>query len=190
MPQHKANNSRTLRSAMKHKKAADSWLDDGINAIQEQGDVLVKMNADTNTTWDVDYVSTHGTDLYDTDGILIGQYKRTLREIMISSLAHKKLANQICDVLEEISVSYNAVLAQMDADAGTLSNDATYEAFRIKSEDLISGDQREGGQHKATSARSLRSALSHKPLADKLISDMAGLQDMVNEMVDIVQSSN
>jgi len=190
MAQHKASNSRTLRSAMRHKAAADSWLDDGINAIQGEGAVLVKMNADANGTWDTDYVAEHGTPLYDTDNILLGQYKRTLREIMIGSLAHKNLANKICNTLEEISVSYNAVLAQMDADGGTLSNDATYEAFRIKNEDLLSGGQREGGQHQATTTRSLRSALSHRDLANKLIDDMAALQKQVNDMIDIVQAAN
>lgn len=191
MAQHKASDNRTLRSALRHKAAADAWLDQGIAPVQaESADVQAKIAADSNGTWDTDYVATHGTALFDTDTILIGQYKRTLREILVNALSHKRLANAVCDLMEEVSVSYNAVLAQMDSDGGTLSDDATYEVWRIVDEDLIAEVDREGGQHKATTLRSLESALSHRPLAKKLIADMREIQDLVNIMIDAVQAAN
>ena len=114
--------------------------------------------------------------------------KRSLREILINSLAHKALANKVCDALEEASVSFNAVLAQMDADGGTLSDDATYEAYRIT--DLVGADEISGGQHKATDKQSMRSALSDKELADKIIADLKANQEAVNAMIDSIQAAN
>jgi hypothetical protein len=192
MAQHKASNTKTLRSALRHKRAADMWLDGVINDIQQQGAaVLAKIAADTDLTWDTDYVATHGTGTLDADVGLTGQHKATFRQILRNSLAHKKLADTVCDILEETSVSFNAVLMQMDADAGTLSDDATYEAYRIADEDLIGdGSGILGGQHKASSLRSLESALSHKALAAKLIADMAEVQDLVNAMIDAIQAKN
>jgi hypothetical protein len=192
MAQHKSSNTRTLRSALKHKRAADMWLDGVINLIQQnENDVLAKIAADTNTAWDTNYAATLGAQALDADVGLTGQHKATFRQILRSSLSHKKLADEICDILEEISVSYNAILARMDADAGTLSSDAVYEAFRIADEDLIlDGSGVLGGQHKASSLKSLESALCHKGLAAKLIADMAEVQGVVNAMIDAIKAKN
>lgn len=188
MAQHKASDLKTLESALRNKKAAAAVLNELSGLSSAIATAQAKIDADADLTWDTDYVATAGTDLFDTDVVINAQYQRSLREVMINSLAHKALANKLCDALEEASVSMNAVLAQMDADGGTLSDDATYEAYRIT--DLVGAEEISGGQHKATDKQSLRSALSHKELADKIIADLKANQEAVNAMIDSIQAAN
>ena len=186
MAQHKASDLKTLESALRNKKAAAALLDELADLKTAAATVQAKVDADADGTWDTDYVAQ--ASLFDTDTILEAQYKRSLREVLVNSLAHKKLANKVCDALEEASVSLAGVVAQMNADGGTLSDDATYEAYRIT--DLVGAEEVSGGQHKATDQQSMRSALSHKELADKIIADIKANQEAVNAIIDAVQAAN
>ena len=160
MAQHKASDLKSLESALRNKKAAAAILDELAALKAAAAVVKAKVDADADLTWDTDYVGT--SSLFDTDVILEVQYKRSLREVMINSLAHKALANKLCDALEEASVSLNAVVAQMNADGGTLSDDATYEAYRIV--DLVGAEEISGGQHKATDKQHIFSESSGSEL--------------------------
>jgi len=190
MAQHKASDRRSLRSALKHKRAADTWLDVVAEMSTNTAGAAAKVAADTDGSWDTDYEATWASAEIDWD--LEGsddRHKASLRRVMRSSLAHKKMANEIVDAIEEAQVSMNAVLAQMDADAGTLSNDATYEAYRIA--DVIDADaEGSDAQHKASLRQSLRKALAHKSLADRLIDNVVAMQDAVNSLIDDIQAKN
>jgi len=189
MPQHKASDQRSLRSALKHKRAADAWLNDTAELAANVAGAVIKIAADTDTSWDTDYVATWAVAETEWDDVGIeAQHKASLRKVMRSSLAHKRLADEIVDALEEAQVSMNAVLAQMDADAGTLSNDATYEAFRIVAIDPDAVGIE--AQHKASMRQSLRKALAHASLADSLIDDLVAQQAAVNSMIDDIQAAN
>jgi len=190
MSQHKASDRRSLRSALRHKRAADTLLD-GLSELETNtAGAAAKVAADTNTTWDTDYEALWAAS--ETDWDLKGeeaQHKASLRKVMINSLAHKRLANEMVDAIEEAQISLNAVLAQMDADAGTLSIDSVYEAYRIA--DVIDADAKgEEAQHKASLRQSLRKALSHKSLADQIIDDLIAAQEAVNSLIDDIQAKN
>lgn len=190
MSQHKASYRRSLRSALKHKRAADTLLDSISQLATNVADAAVKVAADTDGSWDVNYEVTLA--VTETDWDVVGteaQHKAPLRRVMRSSLAHKRMANEIVDAIEEAEVSFNAVLAQMDADLGTLSDDATYEAYRIT--DVIDPDATgTEAQHKASLRQSLRKALSHKELADSILADLVAMQAGVNSLIDDIQAKN
>lgn len=188
MAQHKQGKLKTLQSALKHKEAARVWLEEIDRMKTAIAAVQAKVDADADGTWDTDYESTLGTPLFDADKILVGQYRQPLRLKLISAMAHDKLGNTICDSLEEASVSLNALLAQMDADAGTLSDDATYEAYRIA--DLLEATERLMGPHKATVGRTMEVAISHKEFAAEILADMKSIQDGINALIDSIQAAN
>jgi len=190
MAQHKASYTRSLRSALRHKRAADTLLGDLSKLQANIVDVAAKIAADTNVTWDTDYAAT--LSVAETDWDLKGgegQHRAPLRAVLKSSLSHKRLANEIVDAMEEAQVSLNAVLIQMDADGGTLSIDSTYEAYRIA--DVIDPDAvGTDAQHKASLRQSLRSAISHEEMADYIIDGIATMQAGVNSIIDAIQAAN
>lgn len=189
MAQHKASKQRTLESAMKHRKGAEEWLRVVDELNEKIAEVKAKVAADADGTWDTDYVTTGGVTELDWDVALEGQHRQPLRKIVIETMAHKKLGNLIADMLEEAQVTLNAVLTQMDADAGTLSDDATYEALRIAN--VIEPDAKGfGAQHDATLRQTMRSAISQRKLADELIDALKGIQDGLNEIINDVQAAN
>lgn len=176
MAQHKATLRKSLRSALSNKVAADAILD-SISSTQAQFNALmVKLDADTaTTTFDTDYsasLSFANSIFADVDGS--GQHKASLRKTLRSAMAHKGIADETLDSLEELNASFNALLTKLDADAGTLStgNDA-YDVI-VTSEPV--GD----GPHKASYRRTLTVALSHSSLADAITDGIQGLQAAVN----------
>ena len=190
MAQHKASDRRSLRSALRHKRAADTLLDAITQLDTNTAGAAAKVAADTNLSWDTDYEALWGVTETDWDATgSEAQHKAPIRKVLQNALAHRRLANEIADALEEAEVSLNGVLAQMDADAGTLSADPVYEAYRIT--DVIDADA-EGSeaQHKASFRRSLRSALSHKELADSIIDDLVARQEAINSLIDDIQAAN
>lgn len=189
MPQHKATDRRSMRSALRHKRAADTLLDGLTELAANTTGAAAKVAADTNTTWDVDYVDLWAVSETDWDAVGVeSQHKAAMRKVMINSLSHKRLANEIVDAMEEAQVSMNAVLAQMDADAGTLSIDSVYEAFRV----IAIDPDAEGteAQHKVSFRKSLRKALAHNSLADSVIDDLVAAQAAVNSLITDIQAKN
>jgi len=190
MAQHQASNQKTLRSALKHKKAADAILDSISALLTNVAAAKVKIAADTNATWDVNYASTLAVTAVDFDLASTGQHKSTMRSVIRSSMAHKRLADAIVDGIEDAQVSLNAVLAKMDAGAGTLDAvDANWDALAITR--LVSPDTvRDGAQHKATLRKSLRSAISHKTLADFILDSLVSIESDVNGMITSIKAAN
>lgn len=191
MSQHKASRRRTVISALKHKNAANTMLDVIEGLTSAISTARAKIAADTNTTWDTDYVATAGVTAVDFDSNTVGQHKASLRKILIDKLCHKALGDEMTDILEEAQVTHNLILAQMDADSGTLSADGVYEAFRIT--DVIDVDsERYGkpGQHKRSFKKTLISALSHTRFGREIADEIAALQSEINSMIDDIQAAN
>lgn len=122
---------------------------------------------------DVNYVSSLKISAVDFDAnIPSSNVNRTYRQVMIASLAHKKLANLLADKLMNIQANYNLLLAKLDAEAGTL-NDVNYEALlSIVSVDL---DAVSHEQNKTAYRKVLRSVLHHKKLADEIVDALESL---------------
>ena len=191
MAQHLTPKRGTLRSALKHKFAADTLLDTMDGLTSSITTARAKIAADSNLTWDTDYVATAGVTVVDFDSETVGQHKASLRKILIDKLAHKALGNEMTDILEEAQVTLNLVLAQMDADGGTLSDDLTYEAFRI-TEVIDVDEERYGkpGQHKRSFKKTFISAISHTRFGREMSDQLQAIQTEINSMIDDIQAAN
>ena len=188
MAQHKSSRRATLRSAMRHKASADLLLDTMEELTANIAAARAKIAADTNTTWDTDYVATAGVESVDFDVKTVGQHEQPARKVIIDKLAHKRLGNEVTDILEESQVTLNLILAQMDADAGTLSDDATYEAFRIS--DAIRTDSVLQGPHKADFQKIMIVAMKHRQFGKSIAEELAAVQSELNAMIDDIQAAN
>jgi hypothetical protein len=159
---------------------ADSILDAVASSQSAFNDLMDKIDADNTTTMDVDYVATQSVDndfAPDAEGSE-AQHKASFRRSLRSALCHKKLADEIVDAMEELETTHNALCAKIDAEGGTL-NDVDYESTLSISE-TDSDSAGSEAQHKASFRRSLRSALSHKRLADEVLDSIIGLQSAMN----------
>ena len=137
---------------------------------------------------DVNYESTLAiTSLFEADEAkLPGQYKATLRQALRSALAHRKLADEICDAMEEFQVSLNALLVKLDAEAGTL-NDGNYESLlAIPVLDVES--EGSDAQHKASLRKSLESALANAHLAGQIMDAIIGSQEAYNAALALIDA--
>ncbi len=107
------------------------------------------------------------------------QHKSSFRRTLRSALSHKKLADELLDSLSELQTTQNALLTKLDAEAGTL-NDIDYEStLGITAVD--SDAEGSEAQHKSSFRRSMRSALSHKKLANDILDATTGLQAAMND---------
>ena len=188
MSQHKSSRRKTVISAMKHKNAANSMLDVLEELTANIAAARVKVGADTDTAWDTDYVATNGVVAVDMDLKSIGQNKASLRKQLIDKMAHKRLGNEVADTLEEGQVTLNLILAQMDADAGTLSNDATYEAFRILSP--ADADSSGSGPSKASFRSVMQKAVKHTVFGSSLVDEIVAVHADLNLLIDEIQAAN
>lgn len=104
-----------LRSSMAHKYLADTY----VAALQEiyanYAALLVKLDAEGGTLDDTDYASSLGVSAVDPDEASIGQNKASMRKTMRSALSHKKLGDAMANAIYDLQVSFNAVLANLDA---------------------------------------------------------------------------
>lgn len=106
-------------------------------------------------------------------------HKRTLRQSLRSALSHKRLADQLLDTLLAAQNAWNTTSAKIAADSA-VALDTDYNAG-----DLTTFDYDAAGtlaQHKATLRASLRSALSHKYLADEVIDAIEEFETALNAL--------
>jgi len=187
--QHKATMRVALRSALAHKRLANEILDSLTDAQTKWNATVAKLNVDTAAALDTNYAAGSIANVFEADLPGAGsQHKATLRQSLISALAHKKLANEIADALEEVSVAYNAMLVKLDAQAGELTDTdwvATLATAPVDADGV--GSQ---AQHKATLRKSLQSALANKSLADSLIDGIIGLQKAINGSLAALDAGN
>jgi hypothetical protein len=185
--QSKASMRKKLRSAFAHKKLADSFIDQLYSTQTAWNSALVKLNADSAGALDVNYASTKGLkSTWDTDAILTGQSRQSAKKLMRSTLAHRKLADELCDALTEIQTAYTAILTKLDAEAGTL-NDTNY-ASLLALAPLDVEDAALPAQHGASVRKSLRSALANKQVADYIVDSLLGLQTSMNSALDLLDA--
>jgi hypothetical protein len=187
--QNKATMRKKLRSALAHKKAADTLLDSILSTQSKWNSAMDKLQADSPVALDVNYLTTQGiTPLYEADGVNLGsQHKASLRATMRSALAHRKLADELCDALEEFQTAHNALMAKLDAEAGTLASVDFLSSLGVQ---VLDADA-EGSeaQHKASLRKSLRSALADKELADSIMDALSGLQAALNSELALLDTS-
>ncbi len=129
------------------------------------------------------------SDLFEADDEQAGaQHKQTIRKSLRSAIAHKKLADEIADSIEEMQAANNAVLAKLDAEAGTL-NDADYEDTLTLS---VIDDDGEGSeaQHKQSLRKSLRSAMANKRAADQIMDAIKAMQESFNAAMVVLDTGS
>lgn len=181
MAQHKATRRKSLTSAVKHKKLANTILDSIAEAQAQFNAAMDKLDADTAIALDTDYEATLAiTNPVEFDGEGTGaQHKQSLRKTLRSALAHKRLADEIADAMEEQQVAFNALLVKLDAQAGTLADVDFVDSLGLE---VIDADG-EGieAQHKAPLRKSLQKALSHRALANDIIDALIALQGGMND---------
>lgn len=179
--QNKATKRKKFQSAIAHKKAASEFLDK-LSAAQTTFNMCMsKLNADAPGSLDTNYSATlEITDMYSPDRPLLpAQNKSTLRNIMVKGIHHRTLANELCDSLEEMQAAVNALLAKLDAQAGTLAS--TDFASSLSVAVLSPEDDTMPAQNKASARKILRSALADASLADAIIDAVSDLQASFNE---------
>lgn len=129
---------------------------------------------------DTDYVATVSVsqllspDAEGTDA----QHKASFRKSLQSALSHRRLANTILDSMSALQTNYNAMLAKLDAEAGTL-DDTDYEStLAVTATDYDAAGS--SAQHKASLRRSLESALAHRRLANAIADAMEEMEASFN----------
>jgi hypothetical protein len=187
--QNKASMRTKLRSALAHKKAADKLLDSIADSQSKWNALLDKLQADNPASLDTDYYATSKiVDVFEADGAgTSAQHKASLRSVMRSAFAHRKLADELCDALEEFQAAHNALCAKLDAEAGTL-NDINYAS--ALSVVLIDADgEGSDAQHKASLRKSLISTLTNESLANSIMDSMLALQAALNSELALLDTS-
>lgn len=178
--QNKASMRKKLRSALAHKRLADELLDSILDSQTKWNSAMDKLQADNPASLDVNYYSTKKiSDVFEADGENMGsQHKASLRDSLRSALAHRKLADEICDGIEEFQVAFNAMLVKLDAEAGTLNDTDYLSLLRVSIMDQNA--EGSGAQHKASLRDSLRSALANHSVADAIVNAIEELQASLN----------
>ena len=187
--QNKASMRKKLRSALAHKKAADKLLDSILDSQTKWNSAMDKLQADNPASLDVNYASTRSiADMFEADGEGSGaQHKASLRDSLHSALAHRHLADELCDALEEFQTAHNALMVKLDAEAGTL-DDVTY-ASLLSVTPIDRDGEGSGAQHKASLRKSLRSAVANKSLADSMLDAIWELQTALNSELALLDTS-
>ena len=106
-------------------------------------------------------------------------HKRTLRQSLRSALSHKRLADQLLDALRATQDAWNTTSAKIAADSA-IALDTDYNTGDIATFDYDAPGTL--AQHKASLRASLRSALSHKYLADEIIDAIGEFETALNAL--------
>lgn len=187
-------NRATLRRktevAFAHRRLANEVLDSIADSQAKWNGTIAKLDADTGAALDTNYEATWAiSDLFEADEEARGaQHRATLRKSLRSALAHRKLADEICDAIEEMQAAQNALLAKLDAEAGTL-NDGDYEAT-LALEVIDADAEGDDAQHKATFRRSLRSAMANRRAADQIMDAITTMQSQFNAALAVLDTGS
>jgi len=181
--QNAATLRRKMRSAMSHKRLADELLDSIKDSQEKLNATLDKLDADDadiGGNLDTDYEASGAiTDVFEADGESEdAQHKQSLRTSLRSALAHRRLADEIADALEEWQTAYNAWLVKLDAEAGTLASTDFVADIAVEVTDADA--EGHDAQHKSSWRRSMEVALADKPAADAVMDAISGMQEAMN----------
>lgn len=190
MSQHKATRRKSLRSAVCHRRLADELLDSLADTQSKFNSLMAQLDANPKASGNTAAAANAITDIFEADDEgTDAQHKASLRKSLRSALSHKRLADEICDAMEEMATAQNALVTKLDTDldAGAYS-DTDYEATLALS--VLDPDaEGEEAQHKASLRKSLRSALSHRRLADEIIDAIAEVQSQYNAALAILDTA-
>lgn len=180
MAQHKQSLRKSLRSALSHKKLADDLLDSIVASQTRMQAIIEKLDANTSGTADTDFAaSLPSTQTMDADAAgTLAQHKASLRKSLRSAIKHKALADDMLDSLEELEVAMDALVVKLDAEAGVIDDGDYVDTLSLVVDlaDSVVGP----AQNKASRETILRSGLSHKRLADVILSSIGGMQSQMN----------
>ena len=181
---------RKMRSAMSHKRLADELLDSIKDSQEKLNATLDKLDADTAGALDTDYEASGAvTDEFEADGESEGaQHKQSLRASLRSALAHRRLADEISDALEEWQTAYNAWLVKLDAEAGTLASTDFVADIGVEVTDADA--EGHDAQHKSSWRRSMEVALADKPAADAVMDAISGMQEAMNASLALLDAGS
>ena len=182
MSQHKVSKRKSLRKALRNKGLADLILGNIVDIQTNHNTIMSKLDGDTAAALDIDYATSWASSSFEYDRCANeGPNKANLRVMLQKALCHKKLANEIVDSIEELKAVYDALIAKLNAEAGTLAG-VDYEStlgVDVIGIDTIGSD----AQHKASFRRSLVSALAHKSLANAILDAIEELQTNIDTVL-------
>lgn len=176
----RASLRRKCEVAFSHRRAANEVLDSIADTQAKWNAAIAQLDADADGSLDTDYEDNHAiSDLFEADDEQAGaQHKAILRKSLRSALSHRRLADEICDSIEEMQAAHNALMAKLDAEGGTL-DDGDYEDSLAL--DVIDSDaEGEDAQHKASLRKSMRSAMRNKRAADQIMDALSEMQEQFN----------
>ena len=186
--QNKATVRTKLRSALAHKRAADTLLTAIVGTQNAWNAIIAKLATDTPGALDTNYAATKSiTSLFDADAASKAQHKQTLRKTVRSALANRMAADEICDALEEVQVAINALLVKLDAEAGVL-NDTDYVDL-LAVAPMVLTDRLTDGQHHSTLFNTVKSGLANEPLANDVLGALRALQLALNSQLALLDTS-
>lgn len=181
MPQHKQTRRKTLRSALAHKAAADKFIDSLAGMQAKLNAALDKLDADSELALDTDYVASCALPApLLADAVYPAQNKSSMRRIWRSKLKHKKLADALIEALAGLESNFNAMLAKLDAEAGTLDDTDYVSSLAVAA---ISPDAASLGQHKASLRKTMIDAMAHKKLGNEIVDAVAATQAAFNAVL-------
>ena len=189
MAQHQRTLRESLRSAMKHKKAADDLLDSIVAMQSRFNTIMTTASADNLTNlagvgYDTEAAKSN---LLDPDADGEGQHKQSIRRVTISTLAHKALANDLLDSVEEMDLALTATATKLFGDLGGAIS-AGYDLLKVTEDN---GDEAAEGsaQSKASRRTIMKSAVAHSRLADQIIDALTEMQTNMNLMLDDLEAN-
>jgi hypothetical protein len=181
MSQHKASLRRSIRSALKHKGVADKLIDSLADVQNKLNAAIDKLAADNPASLDTNYAATQGIAApFKADDKVAGQSKTSTRSKLRSTMKHKRAADAVADAMEQLQARHNAMLAKLDAEAGTL-DDTNYASTLGVS--VMNPSAATLGQNKASLRKIMRSAMSHQRLADQIVDGIIATQSALNAVL-------
>ena len=141
--------------------------------------LLTKLDADNSGALDVNYSITLAVDesFAPTDQGTDAPYKASWRRALRSALKHKRAADEILDVIDELQVVYNALLLKLDSQTGTLTDTNFASLLTISP---LTGETELVGANRASLQRILEVSIAHKNIANSFYLALLGLQEQIN----------
>jgi len=114
------------------------------------------------------------------DGVYPAQNLSSMRRVWRSKLKHKRLADTLIEALAGLESNFNAMLAKLDAEAGTLDDTDYVSSLAVAA---ISPDAASLGQHKASLRKTMIDAMAHKKLGNEIVDAIAAAQNSFNAVL-------
>lgn len=171
-----------LRSALAHRSSATTILSDIIATQNALNSALSKLDADSVGALDTDYVATcsiPAANKLSPDAVTSAAAdKATLRRIMERGIGHRAAADEYMDALVELQTAHAALLAKLDAEAGTLAG--TNYAATLSVHPALSASAYKPAQSNASLRSIMRAGMANESLADQMLDNLIAAQNSFN----------